>query len=138
MKPKSGGLYLHSSSEPFNEEGQLSYNRVDLWLEHFGLNRVQSHCSGHSKGKDLLEIVQSINSDMLFPIIQKVLNLTRKLQTRSQLYKKQRNTTFNRNDRVCSSAWIERVASDHQVGGSNPPRARVNILDHKKVKTSLN
>ena len=68
MKPKSGGLYLHSSSEPFNEEGQLSYNRVDLWLEHFGLNRIQSHCSGHSKGKDLLEIVQSINSDMLFPI----------------------------------------------------------------------
>ena len=68
MKPKTGGLYLHSASEPFNEEGQLSYKRVDLWLEHFGLNRLQSHCSGHSKGKDLLEIVQSIDSDMLFPI----------------------------------------------------------------------
>ena len=68
MKPKTGGLYLHSASEPYNEEGQLSYKRVDLWLEHFGLNRVQSHCSGHSKGKDLLEIVQSIDSDMLFPI----------------------------------------------------------------------
>ena len=68
MKPKSGGLYLHSSSEPFNEEGQLDYKRVDLWLEHFGLNRIQSHCSGHSKGNDLLEIVKSIDSDMLFPI----------------------------------------------------------------------
>ena len=68
MKPKSGGLYLHSSSEPFNEEGQLSYNRVDLWLEHFGLNRIQSHCSGHSKGKDLLEIVKNIDAKMLFPI----------------------------------------------------------------------
>ena len=68
MKPKSGGLYLHSASEPFNEEGKLDYKRVDLWLDHFGLNRIQSHCSGHSKGKDLLEIVKSINSDMLFPI----------------------------------------------------------------------
>ena len=68
MKPKTGGLYLHSASEPYNEEGQLSYKRVDLWLEHFGLNRIQSHCSGHSKGKDLLEIVKSIDSDMLFPI----------------------------------------------------------------------
>ena len=68
MKPKSGGLYLHSASEPFNEEGKLDYKRVDLWLNHFGLNRIQSHCSGHSKGKDLLEIVKSINSDMLFPI----------------------------------------------------------------------
>ena len=68
MKPKSGGLYLHSASEPFNEEGKLDYKRVDLWLNHFGLNRIQSHCSGHSKGKDLLEIVKSIDSDMLFPI----------------------------------------------------------------------
>ena len=68
MKPKSGGLYLHSLSEPFNDEGVLDYKRVDLWLEKFGLNRIQSHCSGHSKGNDLLEIVKSIDSDMLFPI----------------------------------------------------------------------
>ena len=64
MKPKSGGLYLHSASEPFNEEGQLDYKRVDLWLEHFGLNRVQSHCSGHSKGQDLLYLqAQSTSVD---------------------------------------------------------------------------
>ena len=39
-----------------------------MWLDHFDLNRVQSHCSGHSKGQDLLDIVKDINSDMLFPI----------------------------------------------------------------------
>ena len=32
------------------------------------IGRVQSHCSGHSKGQDLLDIVKSIDSKMLFPI----------------------------------------------------------------------
>jgi len=68
IKPKSGALYLHSLSEPFNDEGVLDQRRVDLWLDQFGLNRIQSHCSGHSKGKDLLEIVKNIDAKMLFPI----------------------------------------------------------------------
>ena len=29
---------------------------------------VQSHCSGHSKGQDLLDVVTTINAKMLFPI----------------------------------------------------------------------
>ena len=68
IKPKPGALYLHSLSEPFNDEGVLDQRRVDLWLDHFGLNRIQSHCSGHSKGNDLLEIVKNIDAKMLFPI----------------------------------------------------------------------
>ena len=30
--------YLHSLSEPFNDEGVLDYKRVDLWLQKFRLN----------------------------------------------------------------------------------------------------
>ena len=67
-KPTPGSLYIHSASEPFNDEGVSDKKRIDLWLDHFDLNRVQSHCSGHSKGQDLLDIVKDINSDMLFPI----------------------------------------------------------------------
>ena len=67
-KPTSGSLYIHSASEPFNDEGISDKKRINLWLEHFGLNRVQSHCSGHSKGQDLLDVVKEIDSDMLFPI----------------------------------------------------------------------
>ena len=33
-----------------------------------GLNRLQSHCSGHSKGSYLLEVVKTIDSKMLYPI----------------------------------------------------------------------
>ena len=68
MKPTPGALYMHSLSEPWNDEGKSDQKRVNLWLDHFGLNRVQSHCSGHSKGQDLLDIVKEIDSDMLFPI----------------------------------------------------------------------
>ena len=68
VKPALGALYMHSLSEPWNDEGISDQNRINLWLDHFGLNRIQSHCSGHSKGQDLLDIVKEIDSDMLFPI----------------------------------------------------------------------
>ena len=34
----------------------LSKERVDKWLDNFGMERHQIHCSGHAKGKDLFEI----------------------------------------------------------------------------------
>ena len=32
------------------------------------MDRVQSHCSGHSKGQDLLDIVPKVDAKMLFPV----------------------------------------------------------------------
>jgi mRNA degradation ribonuclease J1/J2 len=34
----------------------------------FGMSRVQSHCSGHARGRDLLEAVSNINAKTLFPV----------------------------------------------------------------------
>lgn len=68
MKPKPGSLYIHSASEPYNEEQILNQDRVDNWLDRFGMERHQIHCSGHAKGKDLFEIVKTIDAKMLFPI----------------------------------------------------------------------
>ena len=68
MKPKSGARYIHSSSEPYTEEQELSQERVDAWINHFSMNKFQSHCSGHARGQDLLDIVKQINAKMLFPI----------------------------------------------------------------------
>jgi len=68
IKPTSKSLYIHSLSEPFNDEGIFDKKRVNAWLERFDLNRFQSHCSGHSKGKYLLDIVKTIDAKMLFPI----------------------------------------------------------------------
>ena len=68
IKPNPNSLYIHSASEPWDDEGESDKKRVNLWLDHFGLTRLQSHCSGHSKGSYLLEVVKTIDSDMLYPI----------------------------------------------------------------------
>lgn len=68
MKPLPGSLYIDSASEPYNEEMVLSQERVDNWLERFGMERHQIHCSGHAKARDLFHVVKEIDSAMLFPI----------------------------------------------------------------------
>ena len=61
-------IYIHSSSEPYTEEQELSEVRIDSWLQHFGMSKFQSHCSGHARGKDLLEAVKTIGAKKLYPI----------------------------------------------------------------------
>jgi len=68
MKPKSGARYIHSASEPYNEEQEFSQERIDAWINHFGMAKFQSHCSGHARGKDLLKVVSEIGSKMIYPI----------------------------------------------------------------------
>jgi len=68
IQPTSGSLYIHSLSEPFNDEGEFDKTKVDAWLDLYDLTRVQSHCSGHSKGQYLLDVVKTIDAKMLFPI----------------------------------------------------------------------
>jgi len=46
----------------------ISSDRADAWIEHFGMSRVQSHCSGHARGRDLLEAVAEIGAKTLFPV----------------------------------------------------------------------
>lgn len=67
LKPY-GGVYIHSLSEPFNEEMEISYERMHNWLKHFDLKFVQAHCSGHIFGSDLKELVKNVNPHMLYPI----------------------------------------------------------------------
>lgn len=68
IKPPAGTLYIHSASEPYDEEMVLNQERVDNWLGKFGMERHQIHCSGHAKGADLFSIVKEIGAKMLFPI----------------------------------------------------------------------
>jgi ribonuclease J len=68
MKLKNGTVYIHSASEPYNEEQVIALDRVNTWLEHFGMKKYQIHCSGHAKGEDLLQVVKDIDAKMLYPI----------------------------------------------------------------------
>jgi len=68
IKPNPGAIYIHSSSEPYNEEQELSKDRIDNWLNQFGMVKFQSHCSGHARGSDLLDAVKTINAKTLYPV----------------------------------------------------------------------
>jgi len=68
MKPKVGARYIHSASEPYTEEQEISQERIDAWMDHFGMKRFQSHCSGHARGMDLLNAVKEIRAKSLYPI----------------------------------------------------------------------
>jgi ribonuclease J len=67
IKP-SGGLYVHSTSEPFNEEGEIDEERARMWLEKYGLQKVHRHCSGHGSGIELANIVNKIDPKTVVPI----------------------------------------------------------------------
>lgn len=67
LQPKNG-VYIHSLSEPFNEEMEISYDRMMNWLNYFNLRFVQSHCSGHINGDALKTLIKDIKPQMLYPI----------------------------------------------------------------------
>lgn len=86
LKPKSG-IYIHSLSEPFNEETELSFKRMMNWLEYFNLKFVQSHCSGHISKMDLQKLICEINPKKIFPIHTDHPNLFKKLSNKIQIIK---------------------------------------------------
>jgi ribonuclease J len=62
------GTYIHSLSEPFNEEMEVSFHRMQEWIQFFHLNYKQAHCSGHINGADLRDLIRTIQPQRLFPI----------------------------------------------------------------------
>lgn len=66
IQPLSGSLFIHSLSEPFNEEMAMAYQRLRNWIDHYRLKFFQSHCSGHASEKELKEIIEKINPRQLF------------------------------------------------------------------------
>jgi ribonuclease J len=86
LKPKKG-VYVHSLSEPFNEEMEISYERMKNWLDHFGIEFFQSHCSGHINGDDLTELITTIHPKKLYPIHTEYPELFKKLPSKTIMVK---------------------------------------------------
>ncbi|MEW6095283.1 MAG: MBL fold metallo-hydrolase [bacterium] len=78
IQPAPGAYYIHSISEPFNEEMEIDAKILDNWLKHFRFTKspmndkhhyyYQIHASGHASGQELKELIQQINPAQLFPI----------------------------------------------------------------------
>jgi ribonuclease J len=86
LKPNNG-TYIHSLSEPFNEEMEISYERMHNWLKHFNVKFVQSHCSGHISGTDLYELIETIKPKTIFPIHTEQPEMFKKLNMQIQIVK---------------------------------------------------
>ena len=86
LKPEKG-MYVHSLSEPFNEEMEISYERMVNWIMHFNMNFVQSHCSGHINGADLMDMIKEIDPKELYPIHTEKPELFKKLKTKTVIVK---------------------------------------------------
>ena len=86
LKPEKG-MYVHSLSEPFNEEMEISYERMVNWIKHFDMNFVQSHCSGHVSGADLKDMIKKINPKEIYPIHTEKPHLFKDLEIKTNIVK---------------------------------------------------
>jgi ribonuclease J len=68
IKPSKCSIFIHSLTEPFNEEMQIDFNRMLNWLEKFKIPLKHAHASGHADSKQLKRIAEEINPKKLFPI----------------------------------------------------------------------
>jgi len=68
IRPSSGSVFVHSLTEPFNEEMEFDFNRILNWLNKFNIPLEHAHAGGHANGEQLKEIVETIKPKQLFPI----------------------------------------------------------------------
>ncbi|MFQ6137442.1 MAG: MBL fold metallo-hydrolase, partial [Candidatus Hydrothermarchaeales archaeon] len=68
IKPDIGSTYILSSSEPYDEEMEISYDKLLNWLDHLGMPLYQVHASGHATPHELKEAISEISPKKVFPI----------------------------------------------------------------------
>jgi ribonuclease J len=68
IKPSAGSSYILSTSEPFNEEMVIDFEKLMNWLEYYGLPQYHVHVSGHITPLHLRESLKMIEPKMIFPI----------------------------------------------------------------------
>jgi ribonuclease J len=68
IQPSKGSLFIHSLTEPFNEEMAMDFNRMLNWLERFGIPLEHAHASGHADAEQLKTIIEGIKPKKVYPI----------------------------------------------------------------------
>ncbi|MEW5936482.1 MAG: MBL fold metallo-hydrolase [Candidatus Thermoplasmatota archaeon] len=68
IEPRAGSLYILSSSEPFDEEGEIDRARLENWLAYFGIPLYQIHASGHAGALELKEMIETMKPKRVYPV----------------------------------------------------------------------
>lgn len=58
---KRDNIAVFSNSEPFNEEGEIDFNKTINWLTKFNIPSYRIHASGHISPLELKEVVDRLN-----------------------------------------------------------------------------
>ncbi len=67
IKPELG-MYIRSVTEPFDEEMEIDYRKVQNWFEHFNLPMHQMHVSGHASGAEILDMIRRVGPEKVYPV----------------------------------------------------------------------
>jgi ribonuclease J len=67
IRPKPGGQFIHSMSEPFSEE-DLEDETMHHWIDHFKMHFHQLHASGHLNKDQLVDLINDIQPKRVFPV----------------------------------------------------------------------
>lgn len=68
IKPETG-IYIKSSTEPFDEQMEIMEDKANCWLDLFNFKVMKGfHASGHANGQELLRMVREINPEKVYPI----------------------------------------------------------------------
>jgi ribonuclease J len=81
-RSKAGGLYIHSQTQPHNDDMEQDLFRLQRWLMAFGLNAPdhvpkRTHVSGHIGEEDLHHILDDLKPKLLVPIHSEEPGMTR-------------------------------------------------------------
>jgi ribonuclease J len=68
INPDPGSNFILSTSEPFNEEREIEFDKFKNWLDHFGLPMYHIHSSGHVMPNELKRIISRIRPKTVLPI----------------------------------------------------------------------
>lgn len=68
IRPDRGGVYIHSSSEAFNEEGEREEEVVRNWTDHMGFSYHQIHASGHAPIGGVRKLVERVAAKRVMPV----------------------------------------------------------------------
>ncbi|MCA1819162.1 MAG: MBL fold metallo-hydrolase [Halobacteriales archaeon] len=63
-----GGLYIHSQTQPFNDDMLQDERKLGRWLSLYNLDRVQTHVSGHLGDADLGWAIDQVRPRLLVPV----------------------------------------------------------------------
>lgn len=68
IKPATGSIYILSSSEPFDEEMEIQYDKLLNWMDYYGIPLYQTHASGHATPHELKDMIKEISPKTVIPI----------------------------------------------------------------------